>query len=51
MIPLEEMMKMKMKICDDDGYDVMKVIEGKKLSSDESYLVMKVIIVERSDDL
>ena len=35
-------MKMKMKVGDDDGYPD---------SSHESYLVMKVIIVERSDVL
>ena len=36
---------MNIKVGDDDGYPVMKVIQWRKSSSDES------IIVERSDDL
>ena len=34
-----------MKDGDDDGYLVMKVIQGRKLSSDENYLVMKVMFM------
>ena len=48
MIPLEDFTDE-----DEDGDEdpVMKVIWWRKLSIDESYLVMKVIIVKRSDDL
>ena len=41
-------MLMMMKVGDDDGYLVMKVILLWKLYNDDSYLVMKVIIVEGS---
>ena len=37
------MMKMIIKIGDDDGYLVMKIIQSWKFSSEESYLVMKAI--------
>ena len=46
-----KMMKMMKKVRDDDGYLVIKVIQSRNLSREESYLVMKVKIVERSDDL
>ena len=39
-------MMMMMKVGD-DGYLVMKVIQSQKLSSEESYLMMKVILVKQ----
>ena len=48
---MKMMMEIEMEVGNDESYPAMKFIWWRKLSSDESCLVMKVIIVERSDDL